>query len=200
LSPTSLNFGNHDEGVSSAAKTITLTNYQNSTLTNISVTTTSTDYTQTNTCGTSIDAGEKCTITVTFKPSIMGTDDATLSISDSAANSPQTAALTGTGLAPVKLTPASETYPSQPVGATSTAKVFTLTNYLTTTLSEIVPGTSGDFHISSTTCGTTLAAKGKCTINVVFQPTATGARTGTLSVSDSAANSPQTSQLTGTGK
>jgi hypothetical protein len=37
-------------------------------------------------------------------------------------------------------------------------------------------------------------------ISVVFTPTATGTRTGTLSVSDSAINSPQTSTLTGTGK
>jgi hypothetical protein len=35
---------------------------------------------------------------------------------------------------------------------------------------------------------------------VVFTPTAIGTRTGKLSVSDSANNSPQTSNLTGTGK
>jgi hypothetical protein len=189
-----------DEGVSSVAKTITLTNYQKVALTEIVVSTTSTDYTQTNTCGTSVASGKKCTITVTFKPSVIGTDDATLSISDSASNSPQTAALTGTGLAPVKLTPASETFVSETVGATSPAKVFTLTSYLSTTVSNIVISTTGDFAVFSTTCTTTLAAKGKCTIDVVFKPTETGSRTGTLSVSDSAANSPQTSTLTGTGK
>jgi hypothetical protein len=35
---------------------------------------------------------------------------------------------------------------------------------------------------------------------VVFTPTQTGLTTGTLQVSDSAANSPLTSTLTGTGK
>jgi hypothetical protein len=35
---------------------------------------------------------------------------------------------------------------------------------------------------------------------VVFQPTQTGARSGSLQVSDSAAGSPQVSTLTGTGK
>jgi hypothetical protein len=39
-----------------------------------------------------------------------------------------------------------------------------------------------------------------CTIDVVFTPTQTGTRTGTLQVADSANNSPQTSNLTGTGK
>jgi len=200
LSPTSLSFGNLDEGVSSAAKTVTLTNYQKVTLTGISVSTTNSDYTQTNTCGTSIGVGKKCTVTVKFKPSIIGTDNATLSITDSASTSPQTVALTATGLAPVKLTPTSNTFVSENVGATSPAKVFTLTNYLSTTLSSIAISATGDFAVSSTTCTTTLAAKGKCTIDVVFKPTATGTRTGTLKVSDSAANSPQTSTLTGTGK
>jgi hypothetical protein len=35
---------------------------------------------------------------------------------------------------------------------------------------------------------------------VVFKPAAVGTRTGKLSVSDNASNSPQTSNLTGTGK
>jgi hypothetical protein len=35
---------------------------------------------------------------------------------------------------------------------------------------------------------------------VVFKPTAVGTRTGKLSVADDAANSPQSSSLTGTGK
>jgi hypothetical protein len=200
LSLTTLAFGNVDEGATSASKSVTVTNNQNVTLSDIVVSTTSTDYTQTNTCGTSIAAGKTCKITVTFKPSIIGTDDATLSVTDSASNSPQTAALTGTGLAPVKLTPTSETSASQTVGTTSTAKVFTLTSYLSTTVGDLVISATGDFAVSSTTCTTTLAAKGKCTIDVVFKPTETGKRTGTLSVSDSADNSPQTSALTGTGK
>jgi hypothetical protein len=35
---------------------------------------------------------------------------------------------------------------------------------------------------------------------VVFKPTATGTRTGKLNVADNASNSPQSSNLTGTGK
>ena len=200
LSANSLSFGSLYEGASSAAKTITLTNYQTVALTGISVSTSNTDYTQTNTCGTSIAAGKKCTITVTLKPSLIGTDDATLNVMDSASNSPQSVAMTGAGVVPVTLAPANYTYASQTVSTTSTAKVFTLTNNLSTTLSSIAISTAGDFAVSSTTCTTNSAAKGKCTINVVFKPTAKGTRTGTLSVKDSAANSPQTSTLTGTGK
>jgi len=67
-------------------------------------------------------------------------------------------------------------------------------------LTDIAISTTGDFGISTTTCTTSLAAKGKCTISVTFAPTQTGTRTGQLSVSDSASNSPQTSALKGTGK
>jgi len=38
-----------------------------------------------------------------------------------------------------------------------------------------------------------------CTINVTFTPTAAGARSGALTVTDNATNSPQTASLTGTG-
>src|SRR5205807_2151107 len=45
----------------------------------------------------------------------------------------------------------------------------------------------------------TLAAGGNCTINVTFTPTASGARTGTLSVADNAGGSPQIIMLSGNG-
>ena len=57
---------------------------------------------------------------------------------------------------------------------------------------------AGDFA-RTTTCGATLTAGANCSISVTFRPTATGARTGTLSVSDNAPGSPHTIPLTGTG-
>jgi hypothetical protein len=53
--------------------------------------------------------------------------------------------------------------------------------------------------VSATTCGSSLLAERNCTISVTFTPTQTGTRTGQLSVSDSANNTPQTSNLRGTG-
>ena len=44
-----------------------------------------------------------------------------------------------------------------------------------------------------------MAAGASCAISVVFTPTATGTRTGTLSVTDDASGSPQTVSLSGTG-
>ena len=44
-----------------------------------------------------------------------------------------------------------------------------------------------------------MAAGGSCTITVTFTPTTTGTRTGVITITDSASNSPQTVGLTGVG-
>jgi len=85
------------------------------------------------------------------------------------------------------------------VGNTSLPKTFKLKNNLSTTLTAISYSTTGPFSVSTTTCGTTLKSNASCTISVTFSPTATGPATGTLNVSDSANNSPQTATLSGTG-
>jgi YVTN family beta-propeller protein len=200
LTPAKATYAAQAVGTTSAAKTFTLTNYQTVALTSIAISTTGDFAVSATTCTTSLAAKGKCTISVTFTPAATGTRTGTLSVSDSANNSPQTAALSGTGVVPAKLTPASATYVVQTVGTTSAAKVFTLTNNMTVALTSIAISTTGDFAVSATTCTTSLAAKGKCTISVTFTPAATGTRTGQLSVSDSASNSPQTSALKGTGK
>ena len=60
-------------------------------------------------------------------------------------------------------------------------------------------GTNAADFARTTTCGATLAAGASCNISVTFRPTATGSRTASLSVTDSAPGSPHTVPLTGTG-
>jgi hypothetical protein len=200
LTPATGTYPAQAVGTTSAAKTFTLTNNQTVSLNSIAISTTGDFAISARTCTTSLAAKGKCTVSVTFTPTATGTRTGTLSVSDSASNSPQTVALTGKGILPATLTPATATYPARAVGTTSAAKTFTLTNNQTVSLNSIAISTTGDFAISATTCTTSLAAKGKCTVSVTFTPTATGTRTGKLSVSDTASNSPQTSNLTGTGK
>ncbi|HWO29908.1 MAG TPA: choice-of-anchor D domain-containing protein [Candidatus Acidoferrum sp.] len=107
--------------------------------------------------------------------------------------------LSGTGIEPATLTPASHNYGRQAVGTTSAAKTFTLSNKQKITLTNIAISTKGDFAVAATTCATSLAAGETCTINVTFTPTQAGTRTGQLRVSDTAKNGPQTSTLMGTG-
>lgn len=200
LSPTSLSFGKVVINTTSAAKTVTLTNSGAATLNISSIATSGIFAMSSKTCGTTLPVGAKCIVKVTFTPTVLGSLTGTLTFTDNAPNSPQTVSLSGTGVVPAKLTPATATYVAQTVGTTSAPKTFTLTNNQTVALNSIAISTTGDFAVSAKTCTTSLAAKGKCTISVTFRPTVVGTRKGTLSVSDSASNSPQASNLTGTGK
>ena len=202
LTPASLAFANTVVGATSVAKSVTLANTGNGTL-NITSIVPSGDFsltTSTKPCGATLAAGQNCKIAVTFTPTQVGARTGTLTLTDNAANSPQTVPLSGTGTVQATLTPVSKTFPATKVGVSSAAKVFTLTNKQNVALTGISTGTTGDYSVSTTTCSSSLGAKSSCTISVVFTPTQTGTRTGTLQVSDSAVNSPQTSNLTGTGK
>ncbi len=200
FTPSSLNFGNQILNTTSAAKTITMKNPNVNPLGITGITASMGFAVSSNTCGGSLAAGKSCSIGVTFTPTQTGKLTGTLSVADSAPNSPQNLPLTGTGVEPAMLTPASFTFNPEKVGKTGGPKVFTLTNYESMSLTSIAMSTTGDFAISATTCGTSLAANTSCTISVTFTPTAKGTRTGQLKVSDSAGNSPQTASLTGTGE
>jgi hypothetical protein len=85
------------------------------------------------------------------------------------------------------------------VGNTSAAKTVTMTNSGTGVLSINSIVASGDFAISSSTCGSSLGIGAKCKFKVAFTPTQIGTRTGTVTITDNAPNSPQSVALTGTG-
>jgi hypothetical protein len=98
LAPTGLTFANQNVGSTSAAQAVTLTNNRGVGLAIASVAT-SGDYAQTNNCGASVAANASCTINVTFTPTVAGTRTGTLTIMDDSPGSPQTASLTGVGVA-----------------------------------------------------------------------------------------------------
>lgn len=99
------------------------------------------------------------------------------------------------------LSPNMLTFPATIVRKTSAPQNVTFSNTGTATdaLGITTIATSGDFHITSNNCGTSLAAGASCTISVTFKPTATGTRNGTLTIKDFNTNSPHTVTLTGTG-
>ena len=86
----------------------------------------------------------------------------------------------------------------QLVGTASPSQAVTLTNTgpITLTISSITA--SGDF-LQRNNCGSSLPPGESCTVNVAFAPTTKGQRTGALTVTDNAPDSPQTVALTGTG-
>ena len=203
LSPSSVAFGAQFVNTTSAVKVLTLQNNQTVPLT-IAGILTSGDFAQTSNCPLSpntLAAKLSCTISVTFTPTALGARAGTLTVSDNAPNSLPTAQLTGTGTAPVSLSPASLTFAGQVISATSAAKSVTLQNNQTVPLTILGVSTSGDFAQTSTCplSPNTLGAGANCAISVTFTPTALGTRTGTLTIADSATTSPQTVSLSGTG-
>ena len=202
LSVATLNFGTVLIGSNKTATPVVLTNHMNTALTGISVGVTGSGYTQINTCGTSIPARGTCKITVTFAPTATGKQLGTVTITDSAVNSPQTISLSGTGRLPVTVSPLTLSFGTVKVGTTSAAKNVTVTNNQKTSLTITGIGFTGtnpgDFH-ETNTCGSSLAAGAPCTVSVTFTPKATGARSATLSITDSASTSPQTVSVAGTG-
>lgn len=202
LSPGSLTFSAQAVGVASAPQNITLVNSQNVTLNIASVTFTganSGDFSQTDDCGTSLGPNATCTISVTFTPGALGTRTALLNVNDDGPNSPQTASLTGTGLTPVTLSVSSLNFGNVVIGNKG-AKPVTLTNNQSVPLTSINVSIGGSAAYSQVnTCGTSIPAKGQCTITVTFAPASAGTQTGTVNITDSASNSPQTVGLTGAG-
>jgi Abnormal spindle-like microcephaly-assoc'd, ASPM-SPD-2-Hydin/Divergent InlB B-repeat domain len=99
FSPTSLPFGTVKVAKSSTLG-VTLTNTGTSALAISSVTISGTNagnFTKSNACPSSLAAGAKCTISVTFTPSVTGARSANLTVTDNALSGSQVIPLSGTG-------------------------------------------------------------------------------------------------------
>ncbi len=86
------------------------------------------------------------------------------------------------------------------VGSTI-SRTFTFTNAGTVSLSDVSPSVAGSgFSLSATTCGSTLAASGSCTVTVQFSPGApVASASGSVKVASTADNGEQSVALSATG-
>ena len=197
ISPTTLGFGTVATGSTSAAQTVTVTNSGSAAAPVGGIATTG-DFSQTNTCGTSIAAGGSCTVSVRFAPAATGSRAGSLTVTASGITN--TIPLSGTGVAPGPIlspSPASLSFAGTIVGSTSAAQAVTVTN--TGTAAATVSGVtaSGDYA-QTNTCGS-LAVGASCTVTVTFKPTASGTRAGSISIASNANNNPATIALSGSG-
>jgi parallel beta-helix repeat protein len=178
VSPQSVNFPNQILQTPSVAQTVTLANAGNLPL-QVSSITVNGDFTQSNNCGTSVNAGTSCTISVVFTPTTIGTRIANLSIVTSAGAF--NVGLSGRGSSATAVAaPQALAFGNQLVNATSHAQAITLTSGINPLqISSIVA--SGDFA-QTNNCGTVLSVATSCSIQVTFSPRATGARTGAVTI------------------
>jgi hypothetical protein len=207
LSPASINFGSQALGVSGSSQSVTLTNTSA-----FSIGITGINFTGNNasqfamkatTCGSTLNAGANCSITVAFQPTAIDAKIAALTITDNAVNSPQSIALTGTGTGPVAvLNATSMAFGNEAVNSTSSAHTVILTNEGNTPLalaSIAINGTGTASFAKTSTCGSTLNASAQCSINIKFSPAAAGSDVALLVITDNAPGSPHTVGLNGTG-
>jgi hypothetical protein len=147
-----------------------------------------------------------CWLGVRFTPASTGLETGTLAIASAPGGSPYVLALTGTGLplTGLLLTPSAQDFGPIPIHSASAPALFTVTNLVASgnSIQLTPPIVTGDFTLSNAPtggapCGGTLAYAASCFIEIAFAPTASGPRTGTLTLQAGATIA--TAALTGYG-
>jgi outer membrane protein assembly factor BamB len=210
LSPKKLNFGNVPQ---TASRTVSVTVTNNA---SGPITLTGTTFGGANpndfsissgsgACGSSLRAGANCTYAVVFTPSTESAEIGTLSIAvaEDPNGGPPAVSLAGTGVTPLKVTPATISFGTVKVGKSLT-KTVTVTNNggAAVSLSESISGTNfADFAVTGGTCGAPLAGGGAhCTYTLKFTPSIVGPESATLAVTAVGDTASHNLSLTGTGK
>jgi len=200
FSPARLTFPTQLIFTTSPAQPITLANKGLGTLL-ISKIAVAGAFAQTNNCPNSLEAGNICTIKVSFHPKTKGVQNGAVSVTDNAPGSPQKVPLTGTATL-VQLVPTKLNFGTQPVGTRSLAKKITLTNKGNSAVKITgiaITGTDAGDFAETNTCGKSVGSGASCFIKVTFKPLAKGKRTANVSVYDNGGGSPQQATLIGTG-
>jgi hypothetical protein len=203
-SPASLTFPGQALGTLSAIQTVVVQNTGTITLNTTQVSITG-DFAETDDCTQEpVMPGDACTVEVTFTPSQTGPRTGTLTvygnIAGGATGGQVTVALNGTGLAApaIALLPTALTFTQTLLGQTSATQDIAIMNTGGVTAGLASETASGDFSIGANTCTASLSPNTECTVGIAFSPSASGNRSGTLTVVDSAGT--QTAQLSGVGE
>jgi hypothetical protein len=205
FTPATLGYGNVVLNTTSS-KTVTIKNIGSASITINSVTGSGpfvATPSGTTPCGGVLNASKSCTVTVAFTPLVTGTTAGAVTVSNTSSIGSAIQNASGNGILPVTVFPTSIAFGTVSVGSTSAVQVVTVTNNMSTAtpVSSIIA--SGDFIYTTggnIPCGASLPANGICTLGVQFSPSAAGAISGDLTLSDTAGYSPEVVSLTGTGQ
>lgn len=196
LSTGSVGFGTQQVGTTSSPQAVVLTNGMTTSL-SVSAVTASRDFSQTNNCGT-VPAGGTCTVNVSFSPSASGSRSGTLTVTDNAGNSPQTASLSGTGTnLSLIVSPGALSFGNQVVNTTSAGQNLTVTNSGAANVTVNSVTASGNFGETDSCAGVVLAPAASCSITVTFTPTVIASISGAITINDTGIGSPHVAALSG---
>ena len=145
-----------------------------------------------------------CYLGVQFLPLATGPQFAVISLTSAAAGKPDMLLVSGNGAAlnGVLLSPITRDFGAVPVSSSTASTLFLLTNGTNGAVSISGSTATGDFTIANdlgggTPCVGTVAPGAACFVPIRFSPTATGTRTGTVTVTTAAGNA--TLGVSGTG-
>ena len=214
VSPMSVNFGSLKANATSLPRTLKIKNNAatgGAALTLSSMTLSGTNASEfvldTSSCPSTLSRGSSCAVSVKATPSSVsfGSKTAMLAINS---NDPDKALVSVTLAAKadppvISASPKSLNFGRLTVGTTSRTKTITIRN---TGLSDLnvasiaLAGTNYASFAQTNTCSV-VPSGGSCTVNAIFKPTATGAKSATISiVSNAPKNGTVTVKLAGTGK
>jgi len=184
VTPNQLTFGSVNAGSNSLAQQLTVTNPGTGVLEGLSFVTARPFSVGSGSCGTSLAAGSTCGVPVTFSPTIGGSQTGMVTVVSTSVGVPSVLVpVSGTGVAPpsLSLSPGSLVFAGTTVGKTSAGQTVTISNPGGAGIAGLTVVAGGDFLVSSTSCGTTLAGGANCTAQVSFTPSVAGGRQGFLS-------------------
>jgi hypothetical protein len=197
--PSPVQFPDTVEQTASAAIAVTLSNTGNEAA-DISGYSITGAFAESNTCPASLAAGDSCELDVSFYPTAVATFTGNLYINYNLGEQ-YWIMLNGTGItAPAAVPcPTAVNFGNQLENSASPPQTVILTNTGSAQLNLSTIAASGDFAVASNSCPTTMDPRASCAITLTFTPTTLGSESGTLTISDNAAGSPQTVALSGSG-
>jgi hypothetical protein len=164
-------------------------------------------FTATGCSGMTLDANATCTVTVKFKPSSPGTQNASRTVSATMGGT-DTASVVGVGLKPaaLKLSPTSYGFTTAARGSNGDTATFTVSNdgdvaSPTLSLATITGANASSFAITSDGCQSKQVGPSpdSCAIKVQFMPQLTGSNSATLNINTTTSGTAIIAPLTGTG-
>lgn len=202
LNPASIGFGDVQTGQTDS-RLVTATNTGNSSVTITAANVTGAGFSQTGLAiPLTLTPGQSTNFSAVFAPAAAGPASGSISLVSTATNSPVAVTLTGNGVAASVLAltanPGSLNFGDVFVGAADT-RTITLTNTGTVNVTVNTANSTGaGFSVVGFT-SQTLTPGQAMPFTARFAPAVTGAATGAIIVTSTAANSPNTVSLTGNG-
>lgn len=190
LTPPSAGFSSVVVGSTGAPQTLTLRNTGKGTLRISSIALVGThpgDFSSTNTCNAPVPPDSICTLSVSFRPTVLGARAASIVIKSNIVD--RIVGLSGTGVAPpppvLSVAPSSIVFPATVVSATAESQAVTLRNTgrgtLQVTTITVTGANAADFAASNS-CGKPVLPAASCSISVSFRPSATGSRSAAIEI------------------